>query len=173
MSTQFHSIEDLLIWRAFVTVSIAYPPWSPKRVPTSRKFRQKMYKLYCAGVENERRQLAKAARPKKSFAIRTMESVVSRYNDKIGPEAARFMSVMKTTTLEGDKPDEVYFEVCREKYREKHGSSFAYRLTIQDGDIFLFWRNNFCLDDTGIFFVNVVGGVSSSFTRSLAMLKTC
>lgn len=163
---EFSAIEDLIIWRAFVSVSKDEKPWSAAKVPKDGEFRKKMYKCYASYISHENKSVMYTGFLREHFAKKSAKAVIKRYNRVIGPEVLKFLAVMKTREMPNDEPNQEYFKMCCEKFNRKYRRDFVYPFIRGDNELVVHWVDATLLDDP-IHVYNEIsayaGKVSNSF----------
>eukprot|EP00547_Thalassionema_nitzschioides_P011961 CAMPEP_0194259264 /NCGR_PEP_ID=MMETSP0158-20130606/43205_1 /TAXON_ID=33649 /ORGANISM="Thalassionema nitzschioides, Strain L26-B" /LENGTH=375 /DNA_ID=CAMNT_0038999001 /DNA_START=72 /DNA_END=1199 /DNA_ORIENTATION=+ len=126
-ASAFSSIEDLMVWKAFLAVS------KQERAidPNSNDFLKEMYKSYRKYLRAENRNPAyKELGIIRPYGARSKKSIKTRFLEKVGPEVMHFSWLMQSSTSQsGDRSVEESYADSLTIYKEKYGKNYGFNLS--------------------------------------------
>jgi len=134
----FTPVEDLMCCKAFISASEDPIVGAGQK---GKVFKKKVHDMYVSisdkQAEYDRKvmeQMSNGTRVSLSreglgpgfYHPRTIESVYSRFKDKISPDVSKFLGVLDTTPKDSGENDEDHFEDCLAAYKERYGRQFDF-----------------------------------------------
>mmetsp|Transcript_1821 Transcript_1821/g.2784 ORF Transcript_1821/g.2784 Transcript_1821/m.2784 type:complete len:442 (-) Transcript_1821:191-1516(-) len=119
--SDFVQMEDLMIWKAFLSASKKYTLFEDVKLHMYRFYRKYFHK-------ESKNTLYKDEGIKSPYQLRRSKFINRRFENKIGPDILKFASIMEATSTYCNKSEEECYLQSVAAFKSKYGRDFSFNL---------------------------------------------
>mmetsp|Transcript_15529 Transcript_15529/g.17235 ORF Transcript_15529/g.17235 Transcript_15529/m.17235 type:complete len:320 (-) Transcript_15529:48-1007(-) len=97
-----------------------------EKIPKDDLFQRDMYDVYKKIIKERLHSSQCLEKTERKYQKRTARWIHARFNNVMGPEVVKFISIFENAVKESDRSDEQFYIDCLEFFEQEYGQTFDY-----------------------------------------------